>query len=314
MRPDAGHVVTANEGGPLRIVSLLPSATEIVYALGLEDRLVGVTHECAWPPAAAQKRHVSHTSIPADATSAEIDALVTQAVQGGPPTTWLDDEAVRELAPDLILTQDLCAVCAVPAGQVDEALRRLDCSAEVVSLDPSTLTEVLDGILRVGAATGRDRRAAEVRAQLQERLTAVARAVAGRRRPRVFALEWADPPFNAGHWVPEMIELAGGTPVLASPAAASARVSWAAIEQAAPEVLVFMPCGHPMATAVREARDLLLPRPELAAVPVVVAAHGDAYFSRPGPRLVDGVEILAGLLHPDAWPAPEPAAARVLRG
>lgn len=297
----------------MRIVSLLPSATEIVYALGLQDSLVGVTHECAWPPEAAVKRHVSHTRIPAGATSAEIDAVVTQAAQGGPPTTWLDDEAIRELAPDLILTQDLCAVCAVPAGQVDEALSRLGCSADVLSLNPSTLDEVLDGLTRVGTATGRGEQAHAVRADLERRLEAVGQAVAGRPRPRTFALEWADPPFNAGHWIPEMVELAGGTPVLASPGGRSHPVSWQEVADARPDVLVFMPCGHPMRTALQEAHDLLLPRPELSAVPLVAAVHGDAYFSRPGPRLVDGVELLAGLLHPEAWPAPSAEGAVVLR-
>ena len=298
----------------MRIVSLLPSATEIVYALGLSDQLVGVTHECAWPPAAAELRHVSHTRIPADASSAEIDALVSAAAAGGPPTTWLDEDAVRELAPDLVLTQDLCAVCAVPAGRVDEALARIGGTPQVLSLDPASLSDVLDGIARVGAATGAQEAAEGVLTGLRARLDAVREAVAGRTRPRVFALEWADPPFNAGHWVPEMVERAGGTPVLASPGRRSVRTTWADVQAAEPDVLVFMPCGHPMTTAVQEARDLVLPRPELADVPVVVAVHGDAYFSRPGPRLVDGVELLAGLLHPQAWPAPDAAAAQVLRG
>lgn len=299
---------------PPRIVSLLPSATEISFALGLQDSLVGVTHECTWPPEAAGLRRVSHTSIPTDASSAEIDRLVGAAAAGGPPTTWLDEDAIRELAPDVILTQDLCAVCAVPAGAVDAALERLGCRAEVISLDPTTLDEVLDGVLRVGAVAGRETRAAAVVAGLRKRLDAVSDAVAGQPRRRVFALEWADPPFGAGHWIPEMVELAGGTPVLAVPGGRSTRLSWDDVAQAAPEVLVHMPCGHPMATALQEARELLLPRPELAGVPVVAVLHGDAYTSRPGPRLVDGVEVLAGLLHPEVWPAPAPQDALVLRG
>lgn len=297
----------------MRIVSLLPSATELVYALGLQDALVGVTHECAFPAEAADKRHVSHTRIPPGATSAEIDALVREAAAGGPPTTWLDEQAVRELAPDLILTQDLCAVCAVPAGEVDQALDRLGCRAEVLSLDPMSLSDVLGGLTRVGAATGREEQAAAVRAALEARLSAVVQAVAGRPRPRVLALEWADPPFGAGHWIPEMVELAGGTPVLAAPGARSGAVSWDDVAQAAPDVLVFMPCGHPMQTALQEAHELVLPRPELADVPVVAVMHGDAYASRPGPRVVDGVEVLAGLLHPQAWPAPAAQDAVVLR-
>ena len=299
---------------PPRIVSLLPSATEIVFALGLQDSLVGVTHECTWPPEAAGLRRVSHTSIPAGATSAEIDRLVGAAAAGGPPTTWLDEDAIRELAPDVILTQDLCAVCAVPAGAVDAALERLGCRAEVVSLDPTTLDEVLDGIVRVGAVTGRESRAVGVVAGLWHRLDAVREAVADRPRRRVFALEWADPPFGAGHWIPEMVELAGGTPVLAVSGGRSTRLSWDDVAAAAPEVLVHMPCGHPMALALQEARELLLPLPELAGVPVVAVLHGDAYTSRPGPRLVDGVEVLAGLLHPEVWPAPAAGDAQVLRG
>jgi iron complex transport system substrate-binding protein len=297
----------------MRVVSLLPSATEIVYALGAEAALVGVTHECDWPPAARAIRRVSRSTIPTSATSAEIDALVVASADGGPPTTELDDAAIRELAPDVILTQDLCAVCAVASDRVDEALMRLGCTADVVSLDPSTLDDVLDGVARVGLALGRAAVAAGVMAALRGRLDAVRLAVHRRPRPRVLALEWADPPFNAGHWVPQMVELAGGDPVLAHHATPSIRVEWSEIRDANPDVVVFMPCGYPMAMAVQEAHDVVLPRPELAEVGTVVAAHGDAFFSRPGPRLVNGVEILAGLLHPDAWPAPATTAAVVVR-
>lgn len=297
----------------MRIVSLLPSATEFVYALGREADLVGVTHECDWPPAARGIRQVSHSTIPAGATSAEIDRLVVASAAGGPPTTELDEAAIRELAPDVILTQDLCAVCAVPSGRVEEALERLGCGAEVISLDPSTLDDVIDGIGRVGAALGRSAQAEVVMADLHARVDAVRAAVAGRQRPRVLALEWADPPFNAGHWVPQMVELAGGVPVLSAYGTPSVRISWEAVREAAPDVLVYLPCGYSLATAVQEAHELVLTRPELRDIPTVVAAYGDAYFSRPGPRLVDGVEILAGLLHPDGWPAPSPEAISLLR-
>lgn len=297
----------------MRIVSLLPSATEFVYALGREADLVGVTHECDWPPAARSIRQVSRSTIPAGATSAEIDRLVVASAAGGPPTTELDEAAIRELAPDVILTQDLCAVCAVPSGRVDEALERLGCGADVISLDPSTIDDVIDGIGRVGAALDRHEQADAVMAGLRARVDAVRIAVSGLERPRVLALEWADPPFNAGHWVPQMVELAGGVPVLAAYATPSVRITWEAIREAAPDVLVYLPCGYSLAIAVQEAHDLVLPRPELRDVPTVVAAHGDAYFSRPGPRLVDGVEILAGLLHPGAWAAPSQDAVRLLR-
>lgn len=297
----------------MRIVSLLPSATEFVYALGAEDALVGVTHECDFPAAARDIRRVSHSTIPADASSAEIDALVVASAAGGPPTTELDEAAIRELAPDVILTQDLCAVCAVASDRVDDALARLGCSAQVVSLDPSTLDDVIDGVGRIGAALGLGDVAEGVMAELRQRVDAVRNAVADRPRPRVLALEWADPPFNAGHWVPDMIEAAGGEPVLARRGTPSVRVSWSDIRDAQPDVVVFMPCGYPMSTAVQEAHDLVVPRPELADVGTVIVAHGDAYYSRPGPRLVDGVEVLAGLLHPEVWPAPPAAAAVVLR-
>lgn len=297
----------------MRIVSLLPSATELVYALGMQEHLVGVTHECDWPVEARSVRRVSRSTIPDGATSAEIDALVVASAAGGPPTTELDETAIRELDPDVILTQDLCAVCAVPSDRVDEALGRLGCTSLVVSLDPSTLDDVIDGARLVGAALGRAPQATELMATLRLRLDAVTAAVAGRPRPRVLALEWADPPFNAGHWVPQMVQLAGGQPVLARHGTPSVAVTWEQIREASPDVVVFMPCGHPFDRAVREAETLVLPRAEVRDVPRVVVAHGDAYFSRPGPRLVDGVEILAGLLHPDVWPGPSPTAAVTLR-
>jgi iron complex transport system substrate-binding protein len=182
-----------------------------------------------------------------------------------------------------------------------------------VSLDPSTLADVLDGIRRVGSALGHPERAAAVHASLQQRVDAVRAAVARLPRPRVMALEWADPPFNAGHWVPEMIEAAGGEPVLARYGTPSVRIEWADIETAAPDVVVFMPCGYPMATAQEEGRRVVLPRPELRRVPTIVAAYGDAFFSRPGPRVVDGIELLAGVLHPHAWSAAPAEGAVVLR-
>jgi iron complex transport system substrate-binding protein len=296
-----------------RILSLLPSATEVVYAFGLEGDLVGVTHECDWPPAARAKQRVSRSTIPPGATSAQIDQLVVASAQGGAPTTELDETAIRDLAPDVILTQDLCAVCAIASNRVEEALDRLGCTADVVSLDPSTLHDVIVDIGRIGAALGQPDRALAVMSRLRQRLSDVERAVSDCPRPRVLALEWADPPFNAGHWVPEMVDLAGGLPILARPAARSSHVQWSAIRDAAPEVVVFMPCGYSMAAAVREATEVVLPRPELQQVRTVVAAHGDAFFSRPGPRLVEGVEILAGLLHPERWPAPAAEAAVVLR-
>ncbi len=295
----------------MRILSLLPSATEIVYALGLEDDLVGVTHECDWPPDARAKRSVSFSSLPPAAEPAEVDRLVSASINGGEPIYRLDNDAVRELRPDLVLTQDLCAVCAVPSGHVNDALELLGCRAEVLSMDPSSLGEVLDCVLRVGAITGTESTASSLVDGLRARLRAVSDGVAGKERPRTFALEWSDPPFNGGHWVPEMIELAGGEPVLASPGTPSVRVSWDQIVSASPQVVVFMPCGYDLDGAVAEA-GALLDRPEISDA-AFFAVDASSYFSRPGPRLVDGVEILASALHPETTPESPAGTVRRLR-
>ena len=296
----------------MRIVSLLPSATEIVYALGLDEHLVGVTHECDWPPEARTKPVVSVSALPAGATPAEIDRMVSASIGGGDPIYRLDDLAVRDLQPDMVLTQDLCAVCAVPSGHVNRALEVLGCAAQVVSLDPGSLEEVVDCLLTVGHATGTEHRAREVVDELRRRLDAVREAVAGRTRPRTFALEWSDPPFNGGHWVPEMIEAAGGDPVLGSRRAPSVRVEWEAVAEAASEVVVFMPCGYDLEQACEEGKRLL-ERSELASASAVFAVDASGYFSRPGPRVVDGVEALAWALHPDAGLAPRTEIVRRLR-
>ena len=274
----------------MRILSLLPSATEIVYTLGLAEHLVGVTDECDWPPQARTVQVVSRSALPAAAEPAEIDRLVSASIGGGQPIYRLDTDAIGDLRPDLVLAQDLCAVCAVPSGQINQALDVLGCQAEVISLDPSSLDEVLDGVLQVGKAAGAEQRAHEAVAGLRERLASVRAAVEGLERPRVFALEWGDPPFNGGHWVPEMLQVAGAEPVLACPGAPSVRVTWAQIEAVAPQVVVFMPCGYGLQAAVDEAKQ-----------------------ARPGPRLVDGVEILAAALHPGQLPPP-PAGTAVRLG
>jgi iron complex transport system substrate-binding protein len=295
----------------MRILSLLPSATEIVYALGLEDDLVGVTHECDWPPAARAKRSVSFSALPSAAEPAEVDRLVSASINGGEPIYRLDNEAVRELRPDLVLTQDLCAVCAVPSGHVNDALELLGCRAEVLSMDPSSLGEVLDCVLHVGTVTGTESTATALVDGLRDRLRAVSDRVSGRERPRTFALEWSDPPFNGGHWVPEMIELAGGEAVLAGRETPSVRVTWEQIVSASPQVVVFMPCGYDLDGAVAEAAPLL-DRREISEA-AFFAVDASSYFSRPGPRLVDGVEILASALHPDAVPESPAGTVRRLR-
>lgn len=293
----------------MRIVSLLPSATEIAFDLGLGDSLVGVTHECDYPPEATTKAVVSHSTLPTETTdAAEIDRLVAGSIGEGEPIYRLDVEQFATLQPDVILTQDLCRVCAVPTGHVEDALDTLGCAADVVSLDPSSVDEVIDCLVAVGRATDTEDRADARAAELRERVDAVRDATAPLPRPRTLALEWSDPPFSGGHWVPEMIHAAGGTALLGDPGVPSRRLSWNEIESAASEVVVFMPCGYELPQAVSEGRQLL-ERAELVGAPALFAVDATSYFSRPGPRLVDGVEILAWTLHPDRFPPP--AAGRV---
>ena len=296
----------------MRIVSLLPSATEIAFDLGLGESVVGVTHECDYPPEAATKTVVSQSTLPtAGADPAEVDRLVAGSIGEGEPIYRLDVARFSTLQPDVILTQDLCRVCAVPTGHVEEALDTLGCSAEVVSLDPSTVDEVIDCLIEVGRATGTERRAIERAADLRRRIETVRGATAGLPRPRTFALEWSDPPFNGGHWVPEMIDVTGGTAVLGEPGAPSRRVAWSEIEAAAPDIVVFMPCGYGLVEAVAEG-ERLLARTELGDA-AVFAVDASAYFSRPGPRLVDGIELLGWILHPEQVPAPPPGRVEQLR-
>jgi iron complex transport system substrate-binding protein len=298
----------------VRIVSLLPSATEIVYALGLGDDLEAVTFECDHPPEARDKPVVSTSTI-ADAgnlSAGAIDAAVRAGVAAGEPLYRLDTERIATIAPDVILTQDLCRVCAVPSGEVGAALDVLGCRAEVVSLDPSTLDDVIASIGAVGSATGKDAAAERLMDALRSRLANVRAAVRDRPRPRVFPLEWSDPPFSAGHWVPEMVEVAGGTPLLTGPGRPSEQLAWEAIGDARPEVVVFMPCGYGLAAAAAEGAKLL-GRAELAGATRVLAVDADGCFSRPGPRLVDGVEALAGALHPDVCAEPPAGIVATLR-
>lgn len=296
----------------MRILSLLPSATEIVHALGLGDDLVGVTHECDVPPEVQALPKVTRSVLPANATPAVIDRLVSEAAAAGSSTYFLDTDLIGELSPDLILTQDLCAVCAMPVGHLRAVLDVHGIEARVVSLDPTSLADVLETIEVVGRITGSSRRAESVVGELRARLARVKEAVAGRPRPKVLALEWSDPPYSAGHWVPEMIELAGGSPVLCSPRADSARLSWSDVATAGADVVVVMPCGFDVEAASDQAKTLL-GRLELASADALFAANGGAYFSRPGPRLVVGVEALAWALHGAPFAELEPDAIRRLR-
>ena len=284
----------------MRLVSMLPSATEIVYALGLGDDLVGVTFECDEPAAArAEKTIVVGGRDTQGLTPGEIDAYVRQQLAAGEDLYTLHAGALAALDPELILTQDLCQVCALPSGRVEDALSYLGCRADVVSLDPHSLADVLDTITEVGGRTRTGDRAARLVAGLRARLAAVAAAVAGRPRPRVAVVEWVDPPFSAGHWVPDLVVAAGGTPVSARPGQPSAPTSWTDIAAEKPDVVVVSPCGYHLDGAAEQALTVAEGLPGLP----VWAIDGDGLIVRPGPRLVQGVEALAAILHPGAVPA-----------
>lgn len=298
--------------GPVRIVSLLPSATEIVFALGLGGALVGVTDECDHPPEARSKPAVSRAALSGGLSAAEVDREVRERMARGEPLYSLDTELIRELRPDLILAQDLCRVCAVPSGHVEAALETLGGTAAVLSLDPSTLDDVLSSIGEVGRAAGAVGRASAVERALRARIAEVRSRVGGLAPPRVLALEWSDPPFTGGHWVPGMIEAAGGESLLARAGEPSRETSWSEVGAAAPEVVVFMPCGYGLARAVDEGRALTA-LPALAPAARMYAVDATSYFSRPGPRLVDGVEALAWALHPSPFPEPPPGRIARLR-
>jgi iron complex transport system substrate-binding protein len=301
----------------VRILSLLPSATEIVFALGLDDSLVAVTAECDHPPAARDKPVVSFPTVGMSSetpalSAAQIDGAVATLVASGEPLYRLDEDLIQALRPDLILAQDLCRVCAVSSGDVTDALDRLGCRADVVSLDPTTLDDVIAAVTAVATAAGvagRGRALAEV---LRGRVDEVRRLTSGAGKRRVLELEWSDPPFVGGHWVPEMVDAAGGTSLLAAAGRPSVRVAWDEIAGADVDVVVVAPCGYGLDEAVAEGSELLA-RPELAAAREIWALDGSAYFSRPGPRVVDGVELLGSVLHPGLVPPPPPGRARRLR-
>jgi iron complex transport system substrate-binding protein len=291
----------------VKIVSLLPSATEIVYALGLADALEGVSFGCDYPPAARDKRVISRSALAftKPPRPRQVDEAVTERVARGEPICSVDTDAIREIQPDLILAQDLCRVCAVSSSALEEALEVLGCRAEVISLDPTSLEDVIACVGLVGEATGTIRRAQAIMGELRKRIEWVRQRVAGRPRRRTVALEWSDPPYSGGHWVPDMIEAAGGCAVLGEHDRPSRRLQWSEVAVSAPEVVIFMPCGYGLKQAVVEGKRLLKV-PELRSAKHVYAVSATDYFSRPGPRVVDGVEILAWALHPDAVPAPDP--------
>jgi iron complex transport system substrate-binding protein len=283
----------------MRIASLVPSATEMLCALGLRDSLVAVTHECDYPEGIELLPHLTRSVIPEDLTPAEIDAAVRERTEQGEAIYELDEELLHELEPDLIVTQAVCAVCAVSFDDVRAVAERLSSQPEVISLDPGTIGEVIGDVRTLAQATDTKDAGVDLVRELADRLDAVKLAVRGaERRPRVLALEWLDPPFIGGHWVPQMIELAGGEDVIGFPGERSREASWEELAATQPDVVVSMPCGY---YAERAAHEAMQHRDEIRRLGPgqVVAVEAAAYFSRPGPRLVDGVEALAHVLHPD---------------
>jgi iron complex transport system substrate-binding protein len=282
----------------MKIASLVPSATEMLFALGLGGDLVGVTHECDFPPAAAELPHLTATVLPEGLDAGQIDAAVKEVVGEGHALYSLDEDRLVELEPDLIVTQAVCEVCAVSYEDVVAVAARLPGEPRVLQQNPSTLAEVLDDVTQVGVATDIEAEAARVRRQLESRLEAIRAAVAGAPRPRVLALEWLDPPFLGGHWVPEMIGLAGGEDVVGRAGQKSPQVEWEDLARLDLDAIVAMPCGwylddsRAQALEHRERLDTLGARR-------VFAVDAASTFSRPGPRLVDGVELLAHLFHPE---------------
>ncbi|MBA3782649.1 MAG: ABC transporter substrate-binding protein [Nocardioides sp.] len=279
-----------------RIVSLLPSTTEILFAIGAGDDVVGVTFECDFPEEARGRTIVSTSAMPEGLTPREIDDFVVAAMARGDDLYHLDEGALSGLDADFVVTQDLCAVCAVDISVVDDALAHLGCTAQVLTIDPHTFAEVLDSIRTLGDATGHRPEADALVADIEARRDAVVRRVAGRPRPRVLLLEWTDPPFAPGHWIPEMVELAGGLPVLGTPGEKSVRVTWEAVQASAPDVVIVAPCGYDLAGARSLADELVAGGALPAGVPVH-AVDANASWARPGTRLVDGVEELARILH-----------------
>jgi iron complex transport system substrate-binding protein len=287
----------------MRIASLVPSATEMLFALGLGDQVVGVTHECDHPAEASRIPHLTSTVLPPGLSAGEIDAAVKRVVGEGRALYGLDEERLAELEPDLIVTQAVCEVCAVSYEDVVTVAARLPGPPRVLQQDPSSLAEVLEDVSRLGAAAGIESRAAAVRSGLEARLDAVRAAVADADRPRVVALEWLDPPFVGGHWLPEMVAIAGGEDVAGPAGAKSPQVSWESLEALRPDAVVVMPCGWYVEEAREQAAEHW-PRIEALGAERVFAVDAASTYSRPGPRLVDGVELLAHLLHPDRVPAP----------
>lgn len=298
-----------------RIVSFLPSATEMACALGLEDQLLGVSHECDYPPVVKSKQVVVHSALPIETMSqSEIDVAVTARLRDGQSLYLIDEEKVRSIAPDLILTQHLCEVCAPSGNEVSQLLNALPSKPQVLWLTPKSIEQIFDNLRELAAATDRNEKAdaliADGRARL-EKIATLSRTLD--HRPRVFCMEWLDPVYCCGHWVPEMVRIAGGVDELGREGSDSVRIPWDDVVRFAPEVLVVMPCGYHLDRAAVEAQKIFS-RPGALELPAVrngrvYAADANSYFARPGPRVVEGTELLAHLFHPGAfeWTGPSSA-------
>ncbi len=289
----------------MRIASLVPSATEMLFALGLGDSVVGVTHECDYPEEAAELPHLTQSVIPDGLPAAAIDREVKERTQRGAAIYELDDEELRDLEPDLIVTQAVCEVCAVSFDDVQAVAKTMEPRPVVLSLDPTTLGEVLADLRRLALGAGAREQGELVLKEIGDRVDAVSAAVAGADQPGVVALEWLDPAYIGGHWVPQMIEIAGGFDLLGFAGEKSRVAEWSEIEAAQPAVVIAMPCGYDAGRAATEAY-LHAQRISSLGARQVVAVDASAYFSRPGPRLVDGIELLAHVLHPDLVAPPPP--------
>jgi iron complex transport system substrate-binding protein len=290
----------------VQICSLLPSATDILYALGLADSVAGVTHECDFPPEAARKPPLIRPRVDPQALPAEINRQVSELVSRGESIYAVDADLLASLAPDLIITQDLCHVCAASPDDLATALTRFSKQPKVLSLSPHSLADVWDDIRRIGEATGRRRDAQALSITLEQKVAAIEVKVAHAERPRVLCLEWMDPFYIGGHWVPEMVVKAGGEDVLGRPGEPSFRATPEEIAKTEPEIIVVMPCGYAAARAAAEFDAEKIPASwkDLPAIGArqVFAVEANSYFSRPGPRLADGVALLAHVFHPDIMP------------
>src|SRR3989454_5367920 len=297
----------------MRIVSLLPSATEMVAALGLSDELVGISHDCDYPSEIRARPVLSEAIVTTDLPSGLIETRIRGQVHKGKSVYHLDERQLAHLRPDLILTQELCSVCAPSYTLVQQAAKLLDAETKVVSREPRGLFDIVDNILLVGTLAGRTGQAEALVRDLRARIERVRSRAAGLPTPRVACIEWLDPLYVAGHWVPEMVEIAGGRDVLDRPRQPSFVVPWDKVVAAEPEVVVIMPCGFDV-PRTREEVHLLTQRPGWGDLPavrsgLVYLTDASAYFNRPGPRIVTGLEILAQVLHPEAFPTELPSGA-----